>query len=111
MEPGVYNFPKLYRGDTFNGLKFSISKNGKAEDLTDYVIRLQIVSGGSVFLELSNQDDSITVTNAKKGKFEINPFTVELPSGSYEYDIQFEFNDLTYTYLKGKISVSEDITK
>jgi len=111
MEPGIYNFPKLYKGDTFNGLAFEISLNGKALDLTNYIITMNIVSQKRSVMELDSQSGSITISDAKKGKFEILPFLVDIPSGNYDYDIQFEIEGNFYTYLKGKIQVTEDITK
>lgn len=107
MEPYIYNFPKLYTGNTFNGLKFAIKKNGKELDLSDAIIRLEVYCGGITYLELTSKNNSITITNPKKGEFEINPFLVEMESGSYEYYLQFQIENNFYTYIKGKITVDK----
>ena len=107
MEPTIYNFPKLYTGNTFNGLKFSIKKNGKEIDLSDSIIRVEIFCGGITYLELTSKNNSIEITNPKKGEFQINPFLVEMDMGSYESYMQFQIDNNFYTYLKGKIIVDK----
>ena len=106
----IYNFPKLYKETTFNGLNFSIEKNKKALDLTDAIIVLEIISSGMVVCEWTSTNGYITITDAKKGKFEINSFIVDILEGSYNYVIKFKIENEIFPYIKGKIVV-EDLAK
>jgi hypothetical protein len=65
-----------------------------------------------IALELSNElDGGITVVDAPNGIFTIDSRIVDLPVGTYKYDIQFTFpSGVVKTYVAGTMTIKEEIT-
>ena len=104
----------VYRRDTWDGLIITISKNGNPIDLTGCAITMQVKvnpTDTSSVLTLSTVNNEITITEPTNGKFRINATVINLDSGTYYYDIQFNFSPtLIKTYMFGTFDVTQDIT-
>ena len=62
-------------------------------------------------LSLDTDDGTIIITDGPNGKFRINPVIINIPAGSYVYDIQINFSTTEIkTYLKGNFTVTQDVT-
>lgn len=115
MVPAVYNFPKLYEGDTHDGLSITVETTtggvSSPVDLTNVDIAMQVRSNsaGALALDLS-VGSGITKTDATNGVFRVDAFTVPA-AGLYDYDIEFTYADGTVkTYMGGAMSVKADVT-
>ena len=112
-----YNFKNIIKGDTFKGSQFTVTNNTLAVpvNLTGASIKMQLKKQGSTtstaLLELSTANGLINITDAVNGVFEINPFIMNIPAGSYNYDMQFIFSgNVIQTYIYGTWTVTEDVT-
>ena len=114
MVPATYNFPKLYEGDTHDGLSITVETSSggpkSAVDLTNVTIAMQVRNNaGALVLDLS-VGSGITKTDATNGVFRVDAFTVPA-AGNYNYDIEFTYADGTVkTYMGGTMSVKAGVT-
>ena len=109
------NFPNLehYKGNTFDEILFQYKVNGVAVDINDYVIRMQLRKEpeGVVYLVLTSVlSNGITITNGVNGEFKINEQKIDIKSGNYIYDIEFNDNGYIETYIKGNFNIINDVT-
>jgi cytoplasmic iron level regulating protein YaaA (DUF328/UPF0246 family) len=113
--PEFYKMPNHYKGDTFNGLQFTVLNTDglTAIDLTDVVIKSEF--------KLNNKKGQIvdtfiigaglTVTDALNGVFQIDPFILDWNPSNYYYDVEFTFVDArVVTYIEGLIKIMQDVT-
>ena len=115
MTPTTYKINDQYKGDTFNGVTFTLKEGADKTpiDLTGVSIlsqfRVNEVTGTiQKTLEIGS---GITLTNAIGGVFKINPFTLNWNTGTFFYDIQITFpNGDVRTYVKGSLNVIQDVT-
>lgn len=108
----VYNLDNLNKGDTFNGLQFTLSVNGVAKDLTgvgiDCWFRYGNASGDVV--KKNTVGAGITLVDAVAGIFKIDPFVVSFSPGVYYYDVEFNFAGTIKTYVGGNFKVIQTVT-
>ena len=110
-----YDFPQTIKGDTFNGILFTIKVNSIALDLTDAIINMDlrlIPSGVSVkrFTSIANEHITISATPAD-GKFTFNNQIINVAAENYKYDIQIVLGDDTVkTYIYGNWTIIQDVT-
>jgi len=114
-KPAVYKIADHYKGDTFDGVQFTIlnSSDSLPINLTDCTIKIQFrknTNNGNIVKEIT-QVDGITITDAVNGVFKIDPFLINWDEGNYYYDIQITFTDnAVRTYIKGTLAIIQDIT-
>jgi len=113
---GIFNFPEVVRGDdTKYPWDFEITEETVAIDLTGALIRLHFRSrnGGLIAKKFSTETGEIVITDAALGKFQILAFNADFKNhGIYDYDVEITLaNGDIFTYIKGYITVLEDITK
>ena len=110
--PGVYNLSDLYKGDTFGGVTFTLELDGGGYvDLTGVSIRCQFRRGketGTVVKEIS-VGSGITIVDVN-GVFSIDSFDVTFGAGFYVYDIEVTSGSDIRTYVKGSLTVKQDVT-
>lgn len=109
------NFPDLehYKGNTFDEVLFQYKVNSVVVDITNFVIRMQLRKEheGVVYLELTSVgSNGITITNGVDGAFKINQQVIDIKSGNYIYDIEFDDNGVIDTYIKGNFNIINDVT-
>jgi len=113
--PTKYNIPDHYKGDTFNGLQFTIKDTVtlNAIDLTGAAIKIQFRKGNKRGL-LEKEfviSDGITLSNALGGIFQIDTFVLDWDVASYYYDIEMTFvSGVVVTYIEGIINITQDVT-
>lgn len=112
----MVEFPNIehYKGDTFKQIPMVYKLNGVAQDLTDAIIRMQLrkEKDGVSYLELTSVDDAgITITDALNGAFKINEQIIDIQSGNYIYDIEFNINGVIETLIKGDFIITNDVTR
>lgn len=114
-KPGVYNIADHYKGDTFDGVQFTIinSTDSLPINITGCLIKIQFKknsNNGSIIKEIT-EISGITIIDAINGVFKINPFLIDWDEGRYLYDVQITFPDLSVrTYIKGTILIIQDTT-
>ena len=110
MIPVTQNIKPQLKGDTFNGVRFTLSP---ATDLTGATIRTQFRRGGkknSVSKDLSI-GSGITVEYLELGIFVWDSFIMDLEVATYYYDVQITFpNGNVNTWVEGTITVTQDTT-
>jgi hypothetical protein len=101
-----------FRGDTWNGVQFTINVNGSPKDLTLTTIKMSIRDKNRKIIKTvsSALSSGITITDDEGGTFIINPFIADFEAGSYNYDIQFTTATVVKTYVQGTFTVKQDIT-
>lgn len=115
MMPVNYKMNDHYKGDTFEGVRFTI-KDSSTElpiDLVGASIFIDFRSGnekGASVLKIS-LGSGITLEDAINGVFTIDSFVLDWRARIYHYDIQIVFLDGTVkTYVKGTINITQDTT-
>jgi len=111
----MVEFPNIehYKGDTFRAIPMQIKFNGIAIDITNYIITMQLKKeiGGVPYLTLSSiANAGITIVNGIIGIFEINEQIIDIKSGTYIYDIEFNDNNIIDTYIRGSFNIIGDVT-
>lgn len=112
---GHYNISEQYRGDTFDGVRFTlINKSDNTPiNLTNTAIRVQFrfeKEKGKVLKNLTI-GDGITVEDAVNGIFKIDSFIIDFDAGHYKYDVQVTFeNGVIKSYIRGYMNVIQDVT-
>lgn len=112
----TYNFPSQYRGDTFQGMTFTITEADVPVNLTGASIAIQwrLRSATGTLAKEVTIGDGITLDNAAGGQFSIDPFDIDdvnWVAGTYLYDVQVTLGSVTRTYFGGNFIILEDVTK
>jgi len=110
-----YDFPETIKGDTFNGILFTILVNDVGLDLTDAEINMDLrltPTGASVERFTSVGDVNITISaTPTDGKFTFNRQIIDVAANNYKYDIQITLADDTVkTYISGNWKIIQDVT-
>ena len=110
-----YNIPDHYKGDTFDGLKFTLINNDDQLpiDLTNVIIDVKFRKARQtgVVTKSVSVGSGITVIDAVNGVFKIDAFILDWVIGKYYYDVQFTYtNGVVKTYIKGFIKIIQDVT-
>lgn len=114
MLPGSYDIKKQYAGDTFDGLRMTLTRTEDSIttpiDLTGADVTFHLnygAKGGKEVLNLS-VGKGVTIENAAQGIFRIDPFKVPEDPGTYFYAVRVMFPaDVVKTYVEGKMPVIE----
>ena len=112
----TYNIPNHLKGDTFNGIAFTLTTEVPAApiDLTGAAIKVQFRKGnktGFMQKELSI-GSGITVTDAPNGTFQLNPFKADWQPSIYYYDVEITFpSGRVKTYIEGTFKIVQDVTQ
>jgi hypothetical protein len=110
----TYNFPNHIKGDTFNGVEFTLEVNSVAVDLTNASILMYLKKQKApcdVVASFSTDTTKITITDAVNGVFQFNNQIIDVPAATYDYDIQITLNNGNVkTYIKGTWTILQDIT-
>ena len=111
----LYTIPPQLRGDTWPGIaSISISTSGVPVNLSAASIKMQLREDvdSPVVLELSTDNGLIVITNPLSGIFQIPPTIINIPFGTYNYDIQVTFPiGVVTTYIAGTWQITPDITQ
>ena len=109
----IYNIRDQYKGDTFQGVQFTISNQDGAIDLTGVDIRTKFrrkTETGQVVKTITD-GDGITLTDAANGIITFDAFDINWIADIYHYDIEITFtNDVIRTYVKGTLLLIQDTT-
>ncbi len=112
MIPAAYNFPTGYRGDSYGPMSFYFN------DLSGNAISLDGASGK---VEVKNRKHNCPVLSwiSEDNTFQISGNHVfldkksgqymEIPAGSYVYDMQLVQSGTTKTYISGSLDILNDI--
>ena len=114
MIPGAYNLPDAYRGDSYGPLAFKFKDNeGEYIDFTGARIDLQVKNkkNGVVVLFWTTEDGSIEIDHPSIILNLVVGERMKMPQGVYDYDLQIIKDESTKTYIKGELSVIQDITQ
>lgn len=113
--PKISNFKDHVKGDTFKGRSFEVLYNTVPLDLTSASIEMELKKNNKpdtvAVKTFSTADNSILITDATAGKFQIVKQIVDIPAFTYVYDIQIILQNLeVYTYISGTWTILQDIT-
>jgi len=115
MQPGMFDWPDQYAGDTAKPLVFTLKENGTPISLTGATIAMQVRKpcGGAVVLDLTSSPAAgITIINAAAGEFSIGGYTNPDLQAALIYDIQVTLADDTVTtFVRGTYSIYGQVTK
>jgi hypothetical protein len=110
-----YDFPSIIKGDTFNGVLFTLTLNTVPVDLTNAHINMDVrltATGTLVKRYTSDASANITISaTPTNGKFTFNQQIINIAAGNYKYDIEIELADGSIkTYVYGSFIVTQDVT-
>jgi hypothetical protein len=113
--PTNYNIPDAIKGDTFDGVLFTVTVNNTLADLTDAIIKmdLRLTPTGTVVKNFTTVNSGgLTILNPPTdGKFKLDKQVITINPDSYLYDIQITFgNGEIKTYVGGNWEIIQDIT-
>lgn len=109
----VFDFTVL-KGDTYQGnYVFQVMKNNVPLDLTGAIIKAQFKQSVNAVasLTMSTTANTIEIVDALLGKFKFAKQMISLKAGNYPYDVQITIGTDVSTYLKGILTVNQDITE
>ena len=109
-----YNFPDQYRGDTFEGIEFTINKNGSPLDLTgaEICIQVKVDKKTDLFVIEWTETDGITITDAVNGVFQIDETIIDVPAAQYQQDVQITLaSGEVFTPTFGTWLIIQDVTR
>ena len=111
-----YTMPPALRGDTWSGItSITLQTSGVPISLSAASIKMQLREDidSPVALELSTANKLITITSPpSSGVFQIPPQIINIPFGTYNYDIQVTFpTGIVTTYITGTWQITPDITQ
>ena len=121
---GKYNFPTVKKGDTFDGLVFTVSVNGTRLPLTgaSIAIDLRVTPKGESVKRFSTDTDeggitiltagtTPTVDTGGDGQFMLDKQIIDVLANTYKYDIEIILANTTVkTYVGGTWIISQDVT-
>ena len=108
-----YNFPSIKRGDTFDGILFTVKVNGLVLDLTsaDINMDLRITPLGEIIKHFGLGTGFTLATNPATGVFSFDEWTATVDAANYYYDIEITLgNGEIHTYIGGRWNIAQDIT-
>jgi len=108
-----YNFPDHIKGDTFNGLSFTIKNKDDDSpiDLTGVTIRMMLRDHNRDLKKTFSTGSGMTISNPAGGVFQIDEQVIDIYAGKYNYDIEFTFPlGKIKTYISGKWEIIQDVT-
>lgn len=110
---GTYNFPNHKKGDTFNGIQFTVNVNALPSDLTGADIKMELRNKNCIaVLGFSTGNGRITITDAVNGVFQINSGIIDIPVDTYNYDIQITYPvNIVKTYIEGTWKIVKEYTR
>lgn len=114
MLPGSYDIKKQYAGDTFDGLRLTLTRTENNVttpiDLTGADVTFHLnygAKGGEEVLNLK-VGEGVSIENAAQGICRIEPFPVPVTPGTYFHAVRVLFPaSIVKTYLEGKMPVVE----
>ena len=108
-----YNLPSHVKGDTFNGILFTVTVNTVALDLTNAHIKMDLrLTPLGVVAKTFSDGAGITISNSPTdGKFTIDAQIIDIAAANYYYDIEITLgNGLVKTYISGRWNILQDVT-
>jgi hypothetical protein len=108
-----YDFPQHVKGDTFNGVQFTVTVNAVPLDLTAAHIKMDLrLTPLGVVAESFSDGAGITIAvNPATGVFKFDAQVVNIPAATYYYDIEITLsNGVIKTYVGGRWTILQDIT-
>ena len=106
-----YNLVSVNQGNTYSGAQFTLPSVSTCS-LTGATIKMQVRSapGARIMLELSNATGG-KISIVSQYVFAIAAHTVNIPPGTYQYDIKIVFSDgREKTYIGGTWTIEPVIT-
>lgn len=114
-----YKIPDHLKGDTFDGVVFTVSVNSTPLDLTGASLKMTLVKQApqkdikvkTPVLTLTSPLGGLSLVNGPAGRFQIDKQIINVPPDVYAYDIQITLSDGTVkTYISGTWKILPDIT-
>lgn len=110
MAAQVYNFPDHIKGDTFGGMKFTVTVNSILLPIESVKMELKIAENAPAVLTLAS-GDGITISTASDGVFEVDKQIIDITSMEYLYDIEITTKSgEIHTYINGTWNILWGIT-
>lgn len=113
MLPAIYNLPTGYRGDTYGPLSFYFWDSGNQPILvegTNASLKVKNPLNGCLSLLWSTDNNSISTSGNKLTLSAVlSNQTRHLTEGDYQYDLELNSGDATFTYLKGVLPIIDDV--
>ncbi|GAA5124698.1 hypothetical protein JIN84_13015 [Luteolibacter yonseiensis] len=112
MIPGTYNMDSFLRGDWWDGVpSIRITVNGEPPLSPIVSARLQFRTGNLLGCQIETPT-GIVIEDAAGWHLSIPAQALALQAGAWNYDLETtDAEDVVRTYIKGTITVIQDITR
>jgi hypothetical protein len=113
MIPSTYNLPDAYRGDTYGPIIFSFTNSGGAPISLSGVrasVQFKNKKTYEVVAAWDTIDNTMSISGNSVTMLPKAGIDMEIPPSTYAYDLQLMSGSFVKTYIKGDISVYQDIT-
>jgi hypothetical protein len=109
-----YNFPNTIRGDSFDGVLFTVTVNGTPLDLSNAEIQmdLRLAPTSPIIKHFAVGTGFTIAADPTTGVFSFDSWSpVNVDVANYYYDIQITLdNGEIKTYISGRWNILQDIT-
>jgi len=108
-----YDLPKIRKGDTFDGVQFTININETPADLTGASIKmdLRLTALGDVVKRFTSSDGITISATPTDGTFVLDQQIISIDAATYMYDIEITFQSgEVKTYIWGNWVIVQDVT-
>lgn len=113
MIPTYFELPTGYRGDTYGPINFYFWDSGNQPILVggvNAILKVKNPLNGCLSLLWSTSNNTIYTSGNRLTLNSLLPDqTAHLTEGNYEYDLELNSGDATFTYLKGTFPIIEDV--
>lgn len=108
----TYNFPDHKKGDTFNGVQFTVLVNNVAFNIVNAEIKLKLRKTAQANpVKTMAVGTGITITNGASGVFKVDEQIIDIEAATYLYDIQIKtVGGVVKTYISGTWKIMQDIS-
>lgn len=113
MIPATYNLPDAYMGDTYGPLPFTFTDSlgsGILLDGMSAACQVRHKKSKVMMIEWLSSNSGISISGSQLILNPISGSAMRIPANTYEYDIELNNSGIIHTYLRGDISVYQDVT-
>lgn len=110
----TYDFDGHVKGNTFRSVGFRVSENGDPVDLTGAALLMQFKPSANADIYALQLTDGLgmTITDPTDGKFEIDEQVIDIPAGTYLWDIRITLaSGFVFTWFRGSFRVYQNISE
>lgn len=115
MLPATFNLPDAYKGDSYGPITISFfDSNMNPLDVTSAIVTCTVGTNGEtrareIVLKWPSDTHGVTLSANMVTLNRVPASEMMMSADNYFYDLQLEMADYTRTYLKGNLTVVDEV--